>query len=79
MAIRPRRLPFTMSLGIRQLKTLERGWNSVTITKGGLLADYLLCTIREGRVGSRTTVMGSTKINLQEKSQFIGVRGSLFY
>jgi len=41
-------------------------------------ADYLLCTIREGRVGSKTTVMGLTQKTLQEESQFIGVRGSFF-
>ena len=37
-----------------------------------------LRTLREGRVGSKTTVMGSTGKNLQEESQFIGVRGSFF-
>jgi hypothetical protein len=41
-------------------------------------ADYLLRTIREGRVGSKTTVMGLIEINLQEESQFIGVRRSFF-
>jgi hypothetical protein len=34
-------------------------------------ADYLLCTIREGRVGSKTTMMGLTETNLQEESQSI--------
>jgi hypothetical protein len=41
-------------------------------------ADYLLCAIREGRVGSNTTVMGSTQKNLQEESQSIWGTGESF-